>query len=99
MDNLHNTTQMTWDFFCEGVVMLHDPSQMAVFHAKKFDKNNDGFIQENEFKDLLEMLGAHNPKVTKKTFADFVVEADTNKDGKVSIEECGNWLRQYLTED
>lgn len=87
---------MTWDFFNNAVRTLHDPSLAAMFHAKKFDKNGDGFIQENEFLSLLELMITHEPKLTGKVFTDFVIEADTNKDGKVSIQECADWIAKYM---
>jgi len=38
----------------------------------------------------------HDPKLKGITYADFVTEADTNKDGKVSIKELAGWMETHM---
>jgi Ca2+-binding EF-hand superfamily protein len=41
-------------------------------------------------------MTAHDEKLKRKTFEDFVKEADTNQDGLVSIDECAEWITRNL---
>ena len=59
-------------------------------YVKACDKNGDGFIQKDEFELLFKIFELHFPGI-KKTFEDFVAEADSNRDGKVSIDEAVAW--------
>ncbi|KAJ6646341.1 hypothetical protein Bhyg_01552 [Pseudolycoriella hygida] len=57
-----------------------------------FDRNNDGFISEEEFRFGMETLRVHDPRVKDISYEDFLKQADTNKDGKISVAECREWL-------
>jgi len=45
---------------------------------------------------FLKILVANDQKLKGTSFEDFLQEADANKDGKVSIEECATWMDQYV---
>jgi len=62
------------------------------------DKNKSGFISEQEFTDLLHVAQTHDTKLAGKTFEDFVAEADSDKDGRVSIGECVKWIEKCTNE-
>ena len=57
------------------------------------DKNGDGFIQKEEYELIFKIFGIHNPG-WKKSYADFIKEADVNSDGKVSIHEAVEWIEK-----
>jgi len=100
--------QNYWEQNCDGKVTLeeflssakavHDTSLYAMDYVKLADKDNDGFINAVEFKEILNLMISHCTKVqtSGKTYQDFVNEADINHDGKVSLEECAKWMRDRL---
>ena len=49
-----------------------------------------------EFDSVLELLLSHEPATSTLTFEQFTEEADTNKDGKVSLQECAEWIERHL---
>jgi len=76
---------------------FYNPSLTARAHAINFDLDKDGFISAPEFEPILEILRVvyPNSKLPGKTFQDFVKEADSNNDGKVSIDECADWIANF----
>lgn len=75
----------------------HDAGKIMIEQVAKFDKDGDGFISADEFEILLTSVKTHDPiKMDGITFESFVKEADANKDGKVSLKECQDWLRRHL---
>lgn len=56
------------------------------------DRDKNGFVDSDEFHTITNTLFAHNPSFRKTDYGKFVVEADTNQDGKVSIEEAVVWF-------
>ena len=50
------------------------------------DKSGDGFIVRVEFEFLIQIYQLHYPVLINKAYDEFVAEADTNRDGKVSID-------------
>ncbi|OXA61758.1 putative calcium-binding protein CML20 [Folsomia candida] len=61
-------------------------------HVTTLDRDKDGFIDESEFKCIVAMLLIHDPSFPTVNYKTFVEEADTNKDGKVSIDEAVEWF-------
>jgi len=87
---------LTFSQFVEGSQITHDPAAFAKFLGRVADTDKSGCIARCEFANLLELLVVMNPKLEKFSFEQFVEEADTNADGKVTTEECGNWIEGKL---
>ena len=93
-------THFNGRLYLDGVVNIlknvHKNDTYLRSLAQNCDKDGDGLITEEEFADLLNLMTIHDPKLAqfKTTFEKFVAEADLNKDGKVSVEECRNWLEK-----
>ena len=49
-----------------------------------FDKNKDGYISTQEFREVMVNLGE---KLTEEEIGEMIKEADIDGDGKISIEE------------
>jgi len=64
--------------------------------AEAYDKDKNGYISRDEFEELLKILVANDPKLKNTSFEEFLVAADANKDGKVSIDECAAWIEKYV---
>jgi len=64
--------------------------------AENCDQDGNGFISEDELSSLLDMMRIKDPSLTEAgmSFENFVKQADANKDGKVSIEECKDWMEK-----
>jgi len=79
------------------VSTFYNPSLTAHAHAINFALDKDGFISTSEFETILEILRIvyPNSKLPGKTFQQFVKEADSNNDGKVSIDECADWTTKF----
>ena len=94
-----------WDSFFGGRIpmkeaisifkTLHERQKWFVVCAAHFDRNNDGFIDAGEFKDLLELSTTHDPTLAGLTYENFVEEADANHDGKITIQECADWIEKH----
>lgn len=74
----------------------HDPRQLMDEYLKTFDRNNDGYISKEEFEFGIEDIRVHDPRVKHTSYEDFLKQADTNKDGRVSVAECRDWFNKYL---
>jgi len=75
---------------------LHNLRQVAIDRAAAFDTDGDGIISLTEFEEIMKIAIIHAPKLQGLTYGDFVTEADTNKDGKVSIEELAGWMETHV---
>jgi len=85
------------DRILEFARAMHDPVSVARICANTADKNGDGEISEQEFVTLLEILISHNPELTGTSYKDFQSKADTDLDGRVSIDECVAWIESRAT--
>jgi len=56
---------------------------------KEFDKDNDGFINKKELKQL---LAKWNVNVTNEELDDMMNDIDTNKDGKIDLNEFQEFM-------
>lgn len=72
--------------------VIDDAKEIMKIHVVAMDKDKNGFIDEAEFKSGVKVLLIHDPSLNKIDYAKFVQEADTNKDGKVSIAEAVEWF-------
>ena len=82
--------------FVTAVTTLRSTSEyFAKTYAVKFDKDGDGFICADEFKPILELFSTHDPTIAGISYDEFINQSDTNKDGKVSIEECARWIEKH----
>ena len=75
--------------------VMHSMSLFFREVALKFDTNKNGLIDKDEFEPLLKLISIQDPAVSNISFEEFVKEADTNLDGKVSIEECVHWIEKH----
>jgi len=97
--------ELYWNLNFEGKIPLEDAlssirnshslRQLFIDRAAVYDTDRNGIITADEFEELLKIAVIHEPKLQNTTFEDFLTEADTNKDGQVSIEECGAWLEKH----
>jgi len=87
---------LTLKEFLEVAATLHKTRLFAKEYASKFDTNGSGFISAEEYAMLMTVLVKHDPRLPKKSFEEFLAEADTNQDGKVSLEECSQWIEENL---
>lgn len=80
--------------FVATVKSLHN--RMEVYHqyASRFDTDKDGLIDAEEFKHVWAFFSAHDPTVAGLTYEEFMKEADTNRDGHISIQECAEWIEK-----
>ncbi|KAG4071972.1 hypothetical protein HA402_006133 [Bradysia odoriphaga] len=72
----------------------HDPSLLLNEYLKSMDRDNDGFVSKEEFEFGMETVRIHDPSVRNISYEKFVKEADANKDGKISVAECKDWLKK-----
>jgi len=77
---------------------IHDTPKWMKARAACWDKNGDGFISLEELEEFLTYTASHDPRVTGVDYETFVKEADTNADGKVSIDEFCTWIEKHLSE-
>jgi len=82
----------TMDLFVEAAKRIHSSSEVARFRAEQYDLDGNGYISAEEFVELMEFMTIHDPSLPKTNFEQFVKQADTDKDGKVSIDECAKWI-------
>ncbi|XP_019881816.1 calcium-binding protein E63-1 isoform X2 [Aethina tumida] len=65
----------------------HQRDLKAAFQV--FDMDNDGFITRDELRIAMEMIGE---TVTEEQLTQFIVIADTDKDGRINYEEFSKLL-------
>ena len=88
--------KLTEDHFVTAVTTIHSTTKFfANTYAAKLDKDGDGFISADEFKPILELFATHDPATAGISYEEFISQSDTNKDGKVSIEECARWIEKH----
>lgn len=80
------------DVFAALMVALDDNAKLMRILITALDKDKNGFISESEFKATVTVLLSHNPAFPKVDYETFLHEADTNKDGKISIDEAVTWF-------
>ena len=83
------------DHFMANMKVIHSMSLFCRELALRFDTNKNGLIDKEEFEPLLKLISAQDPAVASISYEEFVKEADTNLDGKVSIEECARWVEKH----
>ncbi len=74
----------------------HDPRLLMNEYLLTFDTDNDGYISKEEFEFGITDVRAHDPRIKHISYENFMKEADTNGDGRVSVTECKNWLMKNL---
>ncbi|KAG4075486.1 hypothetical protein HA402_003311 [Bradysia odoriphaga] len=74
----------------------HDPRLLMNEYLINFDRDNDGYVSKEEFEFGMQTIRFHDPKVRNISYENFVKEADANKDGKISVSECKDWLNKNL---
>ena len=83
------------DHFRANMKAIHSMSLFCLNFATRFDTNKNGLIDKEEFEPLLELISIQDPAVANISYEEFVKQADTNVDGKVSIQECANWVEKH----
>jgi len=95
-DNHHNG-RIPVDTFMECMKTLHRSEVLLQWLVNCADKDRNGFISKDEFIHLLEIMILFDSRIATMenvTFEEFSVEADTNRDGRVSVAECVAWLQE-----
>jgi len=77
---------------------LHKPTAMVrSFIMTVVDRDGNGYISAEEFVEMMKVIDNYDPRLVGKTYDLFVMEADTNKDGQVDIDECVAWVDKYTS--
>lgn len=76
------------------ISIAHDSRLLIAEYLKNFDLNNDGFVSKDDFEFLVKTLKSNDPKLKDLSYEDFLIKADRNNDGKVSVSECQEWLNE-----
>ena len=93
----HGGGKFTLTEVTSGLKSIHSTTKyFSTLYAARLDKDGDGFINAEEFKPILELFAIHDPTIAGISYEEFIKQADTNKDGKVSIEECTRWIEKHL---
>ena len=95
-----------WDILFGGKIPLkeaisifqaiHERRKWFMVCAAHLDADKNGFIDAEEFKHMFELTASHDPTVAGVTYEQFMIEADVNHDGKISIEECADWIEKRV---
>ncbi|XP_069110915.1 squidulin-like [Argopecten irradians] len=70
-----------------GPVALKDELRKAF---KTFDQNGDGYLDSNEFRVIMMKKGSE--RLSETEFTDLMNLMDTDKDGKISVDEYINFI-------
>jgi len=94
----YNNGRIPVDAFLDKMRVMHDTKGVVQWVVKMADRNHDGFISEDEYQEILGMLAEYDPKtaVASTSYRNMCAEADANRDGKISLEECGAWIALKL---
>ncbi|OXA43250.1 Parvalbumin-7 [Folsomia candida] len=82
------------DIMTKVMASLDDNAELMKILVSGADVDGNGFIEEKEFNSLVKCLLAHNPQFAIVAYDNFLAEADTNKDGKISITEAVDWFSE-----
>jgi Ca2+-binding EF-hand superfamily protein len=95
-DLFQHRNNISFDEFCHIMQDFSPQSHDAYFQEtfRAFDRNSDGFITAKEIKKTMKELGE---PLTDKQAKDMLKTADSNGDGKLSIDEF-RILFNYLTQ-
>eukprot|EP01121_Diplochlamys_sp_Union-15-3_P004867 TRINITY_DN1506_c0_g1_i1.p1 TRINITY_DN1506_c0_g1~~TRINITY_DN1506_c0_g1_i1.p1 ORF type:complete len:159 (+),score=37.75 TRINITY_DN1506_c0_g1_i1:111-587(+) len=92
--------RVSFEQFANIAKVQHDPKEVLKVYAKDFDFDKNGFISPEEFQVGIKTLHLHDPEHFGDNlaipFAQFLKEADTNNDGKISIQELEAWLEKHM---
>ncbi|OXA48705.1 probable calcium-binding protein CML20 [Folsomia candida] len=91
LNEVHNG-KLDLDIAINSLGVVDDTKELMRTHIEALDLNKDGVIDEVDFKAIVELMLAHDPAFPKVDYEKFVEEADTAKDGKVSIDEAVEWF-------
>ena len=91
-----NRDSISFDEFCRVMQDFGQYARDAYFHEtfRAFDRNSDGFITAKEIKKTMKNLGE---PLTGKQAKDMLKAADSNGDGKLSLDEFRS-LFDYVTQ-
>ncbi|XP_021963582.1 uncharacterized protein LOC110859018 [Folsomia candida] len=84
------------DIMTKIMASLEDNAELMRVLVSWADVDGNGFIDEKEFNSLVKCLLAHNPQFPIIAYDNFLAEADTNKDGKISITEAVDWFSKQV---
>ncbi|OXA39632.1 uncharacterized protein LOC118439503 [Folsomia candida] len=93
--DFHNK-KLSLDLAVACFAVIDDPKEMMRHNVTAMDKDKNGFIDESEFKCIVQLLLIHDPNFPRVDYNKFFEEADVNKDGKVSIDEAVEWIGQNV---
>jgi Ca2+-binding EF-hand superfamily protein len=72
----------------------HDPDLHLTKLIKAYDLDNNGFISAEEFTFVMSYFLTHDPTLSPTTYEELLRQADTNKDGKISVAELQAWIQK-----
>lgn len=72
----------------------HDSRLLMNEYLITFDRDNDGYVSKEEFEFGIETMKIHDPRLKNISYENFLKQADANKDGRVSVSECRDWLNK-----
>ncbi|XP_021965900.1 uncharacterized protein LOC110861096 [Folsomia candida] len=88
----YHNRKLPLDLAVACLAVIDDPKEMMRHNVTALDENKDGYIDESEFKSIVQMMLIHDPAFPKVDYSKFFKEADTNRDGQVSIAEAVEWI-------
>jgi len=83
--------------FIETTTRVHDSADvLKVRVTGAYDKEGTGYISVEELMEFSNIAVIHEPKFEGADFQGFVDGAKKTEEGKVSLEEFGNWMTETL---
>jgi len=94
----HHNGRIYLELLADGLRVAHKNADLIGLLIARADMNKDGYISEDEFADMLKLMEHYDSRLTglNSSFEEFTREADTDGDGKVSLEECNVWIQHKL---